>query len=541
MIGPLGSLVRSLPLQAAAPGILDPRWNISYLGGIETMSGQRVSPDTAMRMITVQACVRILSTVIASLPVYIYRSRSDGGKEQDTRHPLFDVLHNRPNDFQTAFEFWEMMITHACYRGRGLAKIVPGRRGAIDQLIPVHPDFVEVEMLENRRLRYKTRFPGQSPEVWTQDEVFDIRLISLDGYTCLSPIRLHREGIGTKAALEQHGATFFANSAKPSGVLTTDRDYNEPADKKQKESWQAAHTGKNAHTIAVLWNNMKFQPIGMTNDEAQFLESNKFQRGEIGNIFGIPLFLLNDMEKGSSFASVEQVNKSLIDFTFRPWVKRIEQAISRDLIVAPQTYHAEFNFDAFLRGSAVERATVQGTLLSNGVITVNEARKEWDKNPIKGGDTPRTQAQNIPLGQTAPVENPPEPTEASGDRPGLEASAFDVRPLLADAARRIMSHERTWAGRRVKYSDNGGREEFMEAFAKWSPKHVEFIVEAVAPVAASRGVDAGKLWPVAQTWVNQTGDAFASAEVVSAVVDCGDREQRLADAMREVFDGDHKR
>lgn len=536
MIGPLGSLVRALPLQAAAPGILDPRWNISYLGGVETMSGQRVSPDSAMRVITVQACVRILSSVIASLPVYIYRSRSDGGKEQDNRHPLFDVLHNQPNEFQTAFEFWEMMITHACYRGRGLAKIVPGPRGPVEQLIPVHPDFVKVDMLENGRLRYKAQFPGKAPEIWTQDEVFDLRLISLDGYTCISLIRLHAEGIGIKAAMEQHGATFFKNGVKPSGILSTDKDYNEKADKAQKDSWQAAHSGKNAHTIAVLWNNMKFQPMGMTNDEAQFLESNKFQRGEIGNIFGIPLFLLNDMEKGSSFASVEQVNKSLIDFTFRPWVKRIEQAISRDLIVAPQTYHAEFSFDAFLRGSAKERAEVQGVLLQNGVITVNEARKEWDKNPVKGGDMPRTQAQNIPLGQSAPVTNPPEPPEASGDQPGLQASAFDVRPLLADAARRIVAHERTWAGRRSKHADNGGREQFLEAFAQWSQKHAEFIVETVGPVAAARAVDPAKLWPVAQTWVAQLGDSFASAEVVAAVVDCGDRERRLAEAMREVFD-----
>lgn len=531
----VSSIANNLPRLRSALSIDNPRGWEPVFGHLETNSGQTVSPDSAMGVITVQACVRILSTLIASLPVYIYRKDGEG-RERDTSLPLYGVLHDQPNPFQTAFEFWEMMITHACYRGRGIARQFDDGRGNVTALVPINPDRVKAKRVGTGRLVYTVTMPeAGEPMVLTQDQVFDMRLVTLDGYTPVSLIQLHKEGIGLAMGMEQHAATFFKNDASPSGVLKTASDYDAVADKAMKESWIAAHSGANKNSIAVLWKGMEFQKIGMTSEEAQFLESRRYQRSDIANIFGIPVYLLNDLEKGASFASVEQVNKSLIDFTFRPWAKRIEQCIRRDLIADPETYSAEFSFDALLRGSTKERYEAHQLALLNGWKNVNEVRRDENMNPIPGGETYRVQMQNVPINGAPPTQSPPGGAQAVADGPAVVA--FDVRPLLADAARRICASERSWIGRRAKHADNGGREMFLEQFGQWSVKHNEFIVETVAPIAQACGIEAKALWPVAERWTFETGEALASAEVVSAVVDAGDREGRFADAMREVLDG----
>lgn len=369
---------------------------LSFLFG-STTSGKVVNEQTAMQTTAVYACVRILSEAVAGLPLHIYRYRADGGKERIPQHPLYSLLHDEPNSEMTSFVFRETLMSHLLLWGNAYAQVVRNGRGQVIALYPLLPNKMDVSRAANGELLY-TYYrdfdeSGIKPEggyvTLRKDEVLHIPGLGFDGLIGYSPIAMSKNAIGMSLATEEYGAKFFANGAAPGGVLEHPGTIKDP--QKIKESWNAAYQGStNAHRVAVLEEGMKYQAIGISPEQAQFLETRKFQINEIARIFRIPPHMLADLEK-SSFSNIEQQSLEFVKYTLDPWVVRWEQAMCRALLSPSEkpTVFIKFNVDGLLRGDYASRMTGYATARQNGWMSANDIREleNLDRIPAElGGD-----------------------------------------------------------------------------------------------------------------------------------------------------------
>jgi HK97 family phage portal protein len=286
------------PVKASAPRPDDSFWYRA--AGPESSTGVRVSADTAMRASAVWGCVRLISETIASLPLSIYSRTADGGRREATGHPIYTLLHYRPNRLQTSTEFLQMLTAHALLRGNGYGRIVPGPRGPVDEIVPLHPDWVTPEELVGGGVRYRVSRPGVPTEVLNDEDVLHLRGIASAGVVGLSVIEHARETVGLALATEGYGARLFSQNARPGGVLTHPSKLNQETADRIRASWQQAHAGLgNAHAVAVLEEGMKFEPVGMTNEDSQFIATREFQAEEIARWFGVPPHMIGLTSKST--------------------------------------------------------------------------------------------------------------------------------------------------------------------------------------------------------------------------------------------------
>jgi len=311
--------------------------SFSFLFG-GTTSGKVVNERSAMQTTAVYACVRILSEAIAGLPLHVYRYRTDGGKERIPFHPLYHLLHDEPNPEMTSFVFRETLMSHLLLWGNAYAQIVRNGRGEVIALYPLLPNKMEVYRATNGEIFYKyyreIDESGIDPKggyvILRKDEVLHIPGLGFDGLIGYSPIAMAKNAIGMSLATEEYGASFFANGAKPGGVLEHPGVIKDI--QRVKDSWNSAYQGTgNAHKIAVLEEGMKFQAIGIPPEQAQFLETRKFQINEIARIFRVPPHMVGDLEK-SSFSNIEQQSLEFVKYTLDPWVVRWEQSLQQALL-----------------------------------------------------------------------------------------------------------------------------------------------------------------------------------------------------------------
>lgn len=357
--------------------------------GPQTTAGARVNADTAMRVSAVYGCVRVLAETLASLPLLVYERMDNGGKKRVQNHPLYELLHDQPNEWQTSFEWREMMMGHLALRGNAYSEIVPGRRGFVDQLIPRHPDRVRLIREAAGKFHYEVLLDdGTWVKKWPGD-ILHLRGLSSDGYMGLSPIGVAREAIGLSMVAEEFGCRFFSNGVRPSGVLHTEGTLKKDVQERLRKNWQETYGGAgNAHRVAVLEAGLKWQQMGMSNEDSQFLELRNFQVEDIARIFRVPVVLLQHADKSSTYASAEQFFLSFVVHTMRPWLVRWEQRLGQDLILAPGKYFVEFLIDGLLRGDSSARAAFYNAGVNGGWLTRNEVRQMENKNPIDGLDTP---------------------------------------------------------------------------------------------------------------------------------------------------------
>lgn len=389
MSGILGALLGSS--DSGTPAADDDFWYGGH--GHRSETGLIVTPERAMRVTTVFRCVAILSQTLASLPLHVVRKerRADGQTEMfpADNHPLAEVLRYQPNSWQTSYEFRQMLMGHLCLRGNAYAEIVPGRRGAVDQLIPLHPDRVTVERLANGRLRYTVANPfnGEMRRM-TQDEIMHLRGLTSDGFRGLSSIEAAANAIGLALATEKHGARLFRNATRPSGLLKTDKRLDDAGRIRLKQEWAAINAGlDNVGKTPVLQDGLSWQQIGLSQEDAQFLETRGFQVEEIARLFGVPLFLLSSMTKNTTWgAGIEQMLIAFVIFTMQPWLVAWEQVFRRDLIVAKDVYSIQFNVDGLLRGDSKARAEFYASGIQNLWLNPNEVRRKEGMNPRPGGD-----------------------------------------------------------------------------------------------------------------------------------------------------------
>lgn len=354
-----------------------------------TSSGKRVNEITAMQTTAVYACVRILSEAIASLPLHVYRYK-DGGKEKVVDHPLYAILHDEPNPEMTSFVFRETLMSHLLIWGNSYAQIVRNGMGEVVGLYPLMPNKISVERDDKGKLYYVySRYTDENPVIKShgeiilaQDEVLHIPGLGFDGLIGYSPIAMARNAVGMTMACEEYGASFFANGANPGGVLEHPGLLKDPS--KVRESWNLVYRGtNNAHKIAVLEEGMKYQQIGIPPEEAQFLETRKFQINEIARLYRIPPHMFGDLEK-SSFSNIEQQSLEFVKYTLDPWVIRWEQALRKALFLPDEKkdYFIKFNVDGLLRGDYQSRMNGYAIGKQNGFYSTNDIREMEDLNPL---------------------------------------------------------------------------------------------------------------------------------------------------------------
>ncbi|NLB87567.1 MAG: phage portal protein [Bacteroidales bacterium] len=352
-----------------------------------TTSGKVVNERTAMQTTAVYACVRVLSETLASLPLHTYK-HTERGKEKAPDHQLYYLLHDEPNPEMTSFVFRETLMSHLLLWGNAYAQIIRDGRGNILALYPLMPDKMTVKRGAGGELYYEYRKDTETV-LLRRDEVFHIPGLGFDGLVGYSPIAMAKNAIGMAIATEEYGAKFFANGANPGGVLEHPGVVKDP--KRVRDSWNAVYQGSgNAHRIAVLEEGMKFQPIGIPPEQAQFIATRKFQINEIARIFRIPPHMIGDLEK-SSFSNIEQQSLEFVKYTLDPWVSRWEQAIQKSLFKENEKkeYFVKFNVDGLLRGDYASRMAGYATGRQNGWLSSNDIRELEDMNRIPeelGGD-----------------------------------------------------------------------------------------------------------------------------------------------------------
>ncbi|HPX00405.1 MAG TPA: phage portal protein [Sedimentibacter sp.] len=366
-----------------------------FFGG--TTAGKQVNEHTAMQMTAVYSCVRILAETVACLPLHVYKYNGSGGKEKYLKHPLYKLLHDEPNPEMTSFSFRETLMSHLLLWGNAYAQIIRNARGEVIALYPLMPNKMTVDRDKNGRLFYLYQRNIEDVPTLGRDslvyldpsDVLHIPGLGFDGLVGYSPIAMAKNAVGLSMATEEYGAKFFANGAAPGGVLEHPGTIKDP--QKVKESWNMAYQGSaNSHRVAVLEEGMKYQPIGISPEQAQFLETRKFQINEIARIFRVPPHMLADLEK-SSFSNIEQQSLEFVKYTLDPWIIRWEQTMCRSLLMEsekPEVF-IKFNVDGLLRGDYVSRMNGYATARQNGWMSANDIRELENLDRISaelGGD-----------------------------------------------------------------------------------------------------------------------------------------------------------
>ena len=385
-----------------------------YMGG--STAGKPVTERSAMQMTAVYSCVRILAEAIAGLPLHLYRYKEDGGKEKAIDHPLYLLLHDEPNPEMSSFVFRETLMTHLLLWGNAYAQIIRNGKGEIIALYPLMPDRMTVNRDDKGRLYYEyltntDDIPiGKETTVrLSSTDVLHIPGLGFDGLVGYSPIAMAKNAIGLAIAAEEYGSKFYANGAAPSGVLEHPGTLKDPT--KVRESWTETFGGShNSHKVAVLEEGMKYTPISISPNEAQFLETRKFQINEIARIFRVPPHMVGDLEK-SSFSNIEQQSLEFVKYTLDPWVSRWEQTMVRSLLSKEEKkkYFIKFNVDGLLRGDYQSRMNGYSIGIQNGFMSPNDVRELENLDLIpeeKGGDTYMVNGNMMPITQVGAAYRP---------------------------------------------------------------------------------------------------------------------------------------
>ncbi len=433
-----------------------------------TTAGVTVSPETALECSAVLACVRVLSESIASMPFGVYQRLAGGGKEIAEDQHLHEVLAYQPNSWMTAFEFRELMQSWLLLWGNAYALIKNGRRGAVDELIPLHPSRMEAKRLSNGKLRYYYREPATptQPEVevteYRQEEIFHLRWLSSDGVTGYVPTTLSREAIGLARATELHSSSFFGNGAKAGTYIEVDQPHKPEVLQRFRLQWDEAHQGPDkAYKTVVMPYGFKKKDDPVRNDTAQLIETRRYQVEEVLRCFRVPPHMVGDLSN-VRYSTAEQSSIDFITFSLIPWCRRWEMACRRDLVVDDRKYFCQFDTNALLAGDYQARAQFLREAFQNGAIDVDEYRAAIGYNPLPDDAGKKRFIQvNMQLLSAFTPENPTgktatEPKPSAGvavggsapeGQPDVQVGAASTQPRDASDAEVVFrTHLRRLAG-----------------------------------------------------------------------------------------------
>lgn len=373
------------------------QWLTDWMGGQPSASGISINRESSIRISAVYACVRVIAETAAGIPLHVLRERKSGRREKVTQHRVVDFFEFEPNEFMTPVVYRETKTGHAALLGNGYSLIDRNGRGEALGLLPLQPHMVEPQRMDSK-LVYKV-----DGEFIPAKDILHIPALGYDGVRGYNPIELARQGLGLALATEEHGARLFGNGTRLSGVLEHPGKVTKEAADRLKSSWQAMYAGLgNAHRTAVLEEGMKFNTMTMNQDDAQFLETRKFQVSEIARMFRVPPHMIGDLER-ATFSNIEHQGLEFVKYTLMPWLIRWEQEIKRKLLGRGDLY-VKHNLAGLLRGDTKSRYEAYGRGIQDGWLTRNEARDKEDLDPIDGLDEPLQPLNMVPAGQQPPTE-----------------------------------------------------------------------------------------------------------------------------------------
>jgi HK97 family phage portal protein len=358
-------------LERRAYNAKDPSWNHPLLAGGTT-------PARAESLSTVYACVSAISETIASLPLILYKRTPDDGRERAPEHPLYSVLHDQPNELQTALEFREMMQAITLLRGNAHAEIIRGSDGQVIELRPILPGSISTLQLDNGNIAYDVSDAKGGVRRLLRHEVFHLRHRSSNGLTGVSPITASRQTVELGLSERDYGNSVFENGTSLSGVLSYEGSLSPELREQIAEGWNGRYSGvRKAGSVAILeGKKWEFKPISMSMEDAQWIEARQFSVEEIARLFRVPPTIIGDLRHGNYSNSVE-MNRVFVVHTLRRHMTMWEQAISSSLLTpaSRQVYFAEHSVEGLLRGDSANRAEFYSKGIGDGWLTVDEVRK----------------------------------------------------------------------------------------------------------------------------------------------------------------------
>jgi len=502
----MGVINALIEKRSRSSGLTKPaEWLLSCLGGRPSASGVRVSEETSMRLTAVFACVRVLAWTMASLPLPVYRRLEPRGKERAHGHPLYAMLHDRPNPEQTSFTFRSVAMAHLLQWGNAYAEIVFDERTAQpEELWPIPPWKCKPERTSRGNKVFVITLPDGSERRVPGERMLHIMGLATDGKKGLSPIGMAKESIGLGLAAEEFGARFFSQGANVGGVAEHPGSLSDEAFDRLQKSLSEKYEGLGkSHRLMLLEEGMKYQKVGIPPEEAQFIEVRKFQLEEIARLYNVPLHLLQHHEKATSWGSgIEQLNIGFVMHSVRPYLVNWEQEIQRKLFDGDE-YFAEFLIEGLLRGDIKSRYEAYTKGRQWGWLSANDVRELENQNPLpdEQGDIYLVPMNMVPADRLNEDEEPPpaiadlEPEEDSARRPaesrvGGARPRFNIaksyRRVFRDTANRIMRREKADV---LRQADNLLNNRSLSAFREWLSdfysKHREFVEKNMLPPLSS--------------------------------------------------------
>ena len=380
-------MLRSLLGRKSAPQAIDTSEKLAQaLGaGYESNSGQRVTTNSAMQQLVVFNCVRVLAESMGMLPCQLLK-KTDRFRLPATGHRLYPLITMAPNSYMTAQEFWELLVACLCLRGNFYAYKVSAL-GNVGELLPLNPDIVTPKLKDDWTVEYTVNFKSGT-KVLTQDEIWHVRLFTLDGLNGLNPIAYARQALGLGQAMDAHAAKLFTNGAVTSGVLRTDQELSPEAFDRLKTEFQGEHMGvANAYKPMILEMGLDWKPISLSAQDTQFIESKKLTEAQICGLFRVPPHLVASMEK-MTLNNIEHMGMSFVNYSLVPIMTRIEHRIQVGLLNEKDrlTHYAKFNAGALMRGDLKGRYEAYAKGIQWSILNSNECRDLEDMNPREGGD-----------------------------------------------------------------------------------------------------------------------------------------------------------
>lgn len=391
----MGLLSKLNPFKTKSTEVVDSQSLAELLLGLGLSdAGIEITDKNALQLSTVYSCIRVLCESVGMLPLNL--NEVSGGKRTKAKnHPAQKLFTNGPNDYMTPMEFKELILTHLCLRGNHYSYInwVAGKPA---ELLPLNPANVEPKLKDDWSVQYKVTFPNGKWDYIDAKNILHIRLQTLDGLVGMSPIQQGRHALGLAKATERHGAKVFANGAHPSGGFTTENGLTDPQFERLKLQLED-YKGENVHKNLILEGGLKWFQTSMTSEDAQYLETRKFQRSEICGMFRVPPHMIADLER-ATFSNIEHLGISFVQTNLMPYLVRIEERLLKSLITSTtKEYQVKFNANALMRGDSKSRAEFYTKMIQNGAMSPNEIRSLEDMNPRTGGDiflTPMNMAIN---------------------------------------------------------------------------------------------------------------------------------------------------
>jgi HK97 family phage portal protein len=494
-------------------------WLVEALQGAPSATGVHVSPEGSLRYTAVLACVRVLAEGVASLPCILYERYEQDGRDAKRRasgHPVYRLLHDAPNPVMTALEFFEIGMAQALLWGNFYAEIEWSARGDLVALWPLSAWRVTPAMTRQGKF-YTVRVDAGPDQTLSDYQVLHVPAFGYDGVQGKSMISLAREAVGLGIAAERYGASVFGNGVVPGGVLQHPGVLSDDAYKRLADSWATRHQGlANAQRLAILEEGMKYEKTGIPPEDAQFLETRRFQRSEIAGIFRVPLHMIGDLER-ATFSNIEHQSTEFLTNSLAPWLRRWEQRSNRSLLVGKERdrFYAEFLVDALLRGDTATRYTAYATGRQWGWLSVNDIRQRENMNPVDGGEEylvpmnmapageldglegsggsrdvrARTESDGLEraVGLDGAEERAAEELEARDRRTvdGRRRLASTYRPTLRHMAQRIVNRETNDLRQAAKRYLPDDVARFRMWLGEFDARHAQFVGEYMdAPVRA---------------------------------------------------------